>query len=123
MTAKAASDLLSPNPTAPIAVDELGRSAQTFIVDVLVRFGDTERRVAAIGQDIYAISAPLAVEAVERILTGRTRATGVVSAGAAFDAPDFLTALSAHLTLHSPADNRNWRQPLYVPEAMNAARM
>ncbi len=107
MTAKAASDLLSPNPTAPIAVDELGRSAQTFIVDVLVRFGDTERRVAAVGQDIYAISAPLAVEAVERILTGRTRATGVVSAGAAFDAPDFLTALSAHLTLHSPADSRN----------------
>jgi hypothetical protein len=107
MTAKAASDLLSPNPTAPSAVDERGRSAQTFIVDVLVRFGDTERRVAVTGQDIYAVSAPLAVEALERILTGRTRAVGVVSAGAAFDAPDFLSALSAHLTLHSPADGRN----------------
>jgi hypothetical protein len=107
MTAKAASDLFSPDPTAPSAVDERGRSAQTFVVDVLVRSGDTERRVAATGQDIYAISAPLAVEAVERILTGRTRATGVVSAGAAFDAPDFLSALSAHLTLHPPADSHS----------------
>lgn len=73
MTAKAASDLLSPDPTAPTAIDERGRSAQTFVVDALVRSGDTERRMAAAGQDIYAISAPLAVEAVNRVLTGRTR--------------------------------------------------
>jgi Saccharopine dehydrogenase NADP binding domain len=106
MTAKAASDLLSPEPTAPTAVDDRGRSAQTFVVDALVRSGDTERRVAAAGQDIYAISAPLAVEAVHRILTGRTRTTGVVSAGAVFDAPDFLNALSAHLTLHAAANPR-----------------
>ncbi|HEV8560083.1 MAG TPA: saccharopine dehydrogenase, partial [Actinophytocola sp.] len=51
-----------------------------------------------------AISAPLAVEAVDRILTGRTRTTGVASAGAVFDAPDFLRALSSHLTLHLPLD-------------------
>jgi len=100
MTAKAASDLLSPDPTAPTAIDARGRSAQTFLVDALVRSGDTERRITAAGQDIYAISAPLAVEAVHRILTGRTRATGVLSAGAVFDAPDFLNALSTHLTLH-----------------------
>jgi hypothetical protein len=44
------------------------------------------------------------VEAAHRILTGRTRTTGVASAGAAFDAPGFLRALSAHLTveLHPP---------------------
>jgi len=102
LTAKAVSDLLSPDPAPPTAVDERGRSAQTFVVDVLVRSGDAERRLSAEGQDIYAVSAPLAVEAVDRILTGRTRATGVVSAGAAFDAPDFLEALSAHLTLHTP---------------------
>ncbi|MFG1913281.1 hypothetical protein [Micromonospora sp. NPDC048898] len=63
--------------------------------------------MAATGQDIYAISAPLAVEAVDRLLTGRTRATGVVSAGAVFDAPNFLNALSAHLTLHVPAGARS----------------
>jgi hypothetical protein len=83
-------------------VDERGRSAQTFVVDVLVRSGGAERRVSATGRDIYAISAPLAVEAVDRILTGRTRTTGVASAGAIFDAPDFLRALSAHLSVHSP---------------------
>ena len=99
MTAKAAADLAAPNAAAPTAVDERGRSAQTFVVDVLVRADGAERRVSAAGQDIYAISAPLAVEAVDRILTGRTRTTGVASAGAAFDARDFLDALSAHLVL------------------------
>jgi hypothetical protein len=53
----------------------------------------------ATGQDIYAITAPLVVEAVERVLTGRTRAVGVASAGEIFDAPDFLRALSAHLSV------------------------
>ena len=45
-----------------------GRSAETFVVDVVVRAGGAERRVVARGQDIYAVSAPLAVEAVDRIL-------------------------------------------------------
>jgi hypothetical protein len=106
MTATAAADLSAPVPSAPAAVDERGRSAQTFVVDVLVRAGDTERRVVAAGRDIYAISAPLAVEAVDRVLTGRTRTTGVVSAGAAFDAPDFLRALSTHLAVQVPLDTR-----------------
>ncbi|MEU7748209.1 saccharopine dehydrogenase NADP-binding domain-containing protein [Nonomuraea sp. NPDC049158] len=106
MTAKAAADLSAPDASAPTAVDEQGRSAQTFVVDVLVRSGGTERRVVASGQDIYAITAPLAVEALDRILTGRTKTTGVVSAGAVFDAPDFLRALSAHLSLDVPLDTR-----------------
>nr|WP_239542422.1 saccharopine dehydrogenase [Micromonospora terminaliae] len=99
MTTGAARDLASPDSPAPAAVDESGRSAQTFTVDVVVRSGDTRRRITASGRDIYAVSAPLAVEAVHRILDGRTRTSGVASAGAIFDAPDFLRALSAHLTL------------------------
>jgi hypothetical protein len=104
MTATAAADLAAPTASAPTAVDDRGRSAQTFVVDVLVRSGGTERRLTASGQDIYAISAPLAVEAVDRILTGRTLTTGVVSAGAAFDAPDFLRALSRYLAVSLPLD-------------------
>jgi hypothetical protein len=104
MTVKAAADLSAPDARAPLAVDERGRSAQTFVVDVLVHFGREQRRVVASGRDIYAFSAPLAVEAVDRILTGRTKTTGVASAGAVFDAPDFLRALSAHLTLVVPSD-------------------
>ncbi|KAB1922215.1 NAD(P)H-binding protein [Micromonospora noduli] len=92
MTVDAATDLAA--AAAPVAVDERGRSAQTFTVDVMVRRGDTRRRVVASGRDIYAVSAPLAVEAVGRVLDGRTRTSGVASAGEMFDAPDFLRALS-----------------------------
>ncbi|WP_155372524.1 saccharopine dehydrogenase family protein [Catellatospora vulcania] len=99
MTTDAARDLAAPDSPAPAAVDELGRSAQLFTVDVVVRSGDTRRRVVARGRDIYAVSAPLAVEAVHRILAGQTRTTGVASAGEIFDAPDFLRALSAHLAI------------------------
>ncbi|PWR10762.1 saccharopine dehydrogenase [Micromonospora acroterricola] len=99
MATDAARELAAPGTPAPTAVDERGRSAQTFTVDVIVRSGDTQRRVVARGQDIYASSAPLAVEAVQRILDGRTRTSGVASAGAIFDAPDFLRALSACISL------------------------
>jgi hypothetical protein len=74
-------------------------AAETFVVDVVVRSGGEERRLVARGEDIYAVSAPLAVEAVERILTGRTKVQGVASAGEMFDAPDFLRALAPHITV------------------------
>ncbi|KUH40641.1 MULTISPECIES: saccharopine dehydrogenase family protein [Streptomyces] len=98
MTVEAAADLSAPDTPAPSAVDARGRSGQTFVVDTVVRRGGTERRAVATGRDIYAVTAPLVGEAVHRVLTGRTRTVGVASAGAAFDAPDFLRSLSAHLT-------------------------
>lgn len=70
---------------------------ETFEVDVRVHRNGEERRRTVTGRDIYAVSAPLAVEAVERLLTNRFNITGVASAGAMFDAADFLNALSAHL--------------------------
>ncbi|MDH6135759.1 NAD(P)-dependent dehydrogenase (short-subunit alcohol dehydrogenase family) [Kitasatospora sp. MAA4] len=99
MSVEAARELASEDTPAPEPVDALGRSDQTFVVDVLVRAGGVERRATARGQDIYAITAPLAVEAVRRILAGETRTTGVASAGAMFDAADFLRALSPHLSV------------------------
>ncbi|RGA03428.1 saccharopine dehydrogenase [Microbispora triticiradicis] len=99
MTVEAARDLSAPETPAPVPVDERGRSAQTFLVDVVVRSGGTERRAVASGRDIYAVTAPLAVEAVSRVLTGQTRAVGVASAGEVFDAPDFLRALSPHISM------------------------
>jgi hypothetical protein len=102
MTVEAARDLSAPDTPAPTAADERGRSDQTFLVDVVVRSGGAERRAVARGQDIYAVTAPLVVEAVDRILTGRTRTVGVASAGEIFDAPDFLRALSAHMSLELP---------------------
>ncbi|MFJ8148866.1 saccharopine dehydrogenase family protein [Streptomyces sp. NPDC096048] len=99
MTVEAARDIAAPDTPTPAAVDERGRSAQTFLVDVLVRSGDAERRAVARGQDIYAVTAPLVVEALGRVLGGRADAVGVVSAGAAFDAADFLGALAPHISL------------------------
>ena len=103
MTAEAARDLLAPDTPAPVAVDERGRSAQSFLVDVLVTADGIRRRATASGQDIYAISAPLAVEAVHRILTGQTKTNGAAAAGAVFDARDFVDALSAHISVNLDA--------------------
>ncbi|WP_179885839.1 saccharopine dehydrogenase family protein [Streptomyces sp. ms115] len=99
MSAEAARDVVSPDTQAPAAADESGRSDQTFLVDAVVRSGDTERRATASGQDIYAVTAPLVAEALDRVLTGRTRSLGVVPAGEIFDAPDFLRALEPHIVL------------------------
>ncbi|MGA3562897.1 saccharopine dehydrogenase family protein [Melissospora conviva] len=110
MSTEAARDLAAPGAAAPTAADESGRSDQTFTVDVVVRSGGVRRRVVAHGRDIYAVSAPLAVEAVQRLLDGRTRTSGVASAGRIFDAPDFLRALAAYISIepveesHAPTD-------------------
>lgn len=102
MSSVAAQDLTSADTSPPTAADELGRSDQTFVVDVEVRSGAVERRATATGQDIYAVTAPLAVEAVQRILAGQTRTKGVASAGAMFDAKDFLRALAPHVSVDLP---------------------
>lgn len=87
-------ELRDPNTPPPKAQDEHGRSAQQFVMDVVIAQDGTTRRVTASGQDIYAVSAPIVVEAVERLLNGNTTATGgVASLGEIFDAADFLAAL------------------------------
>lgn len=93
MSQVAVADLSDPGTAAPVAADESGRSAQTFLVEVVARAGDQERRALASGRDIYAISAPLVVEATERVLAGQVTGTGALTAGQAFDAPDFLRSL------------------------------
>ncbi|TLQ47937.1 saccharopine dehydrogenase [Streptomyces marianii] len=99
MTAEAVRDVAAPRTPAPTAADTSGRSDQTFLVDVVVRSGGAERRVTAGGRDIYAVTAPLVAEALERVLTGRTKAVGVASAGEIFDAQEFLRALAPHIAL------------------------
>jgi len=100
MNTKPLADLRNPETPAPTAADESGRSSQLFQMDVIVRKDNKESRVVARGRDIYATTAPIVVEAAERILNGSARATGVVAAGEVFDARDFLDSLSpAHLDL------------------------
>lgn len=80
----------------PVPADETGRSAQRFAVEAILRKGDRTRRIAGEGRDIYAFSAPLVCEAVERLLRGGFRDTGAQAPGAIFDALDFLRALEPH---------------------------
>ena len=88
-------DLRDSATPPPEAADESGRSAQTFVVEVVVRKGSGVRRAVAQGRDIYGFTAPLVVEAVERILDGRVRGSGALAPGEAFDAADFLRALTS----------------------------
>jgi hypothetical protein len=105
MSSNAVDDLHAADPSGPAAVDERGRSAQTFLVEVVARSGAAERRAVASGQDIYAVTAPLVVEAALRVLAGAGGSAGVASAGARFDAKDFLGSLSPeHLTLGLGSD-------------------
>jgi hypothetical protein len=55
---------LAPHQT----VDAQGRSAQTFLVEAVARSDIQERRAVARGQDICAVTAPLVVQALLRIL-------------------------------------------------------
>lgn len=88
-------DLRDPNTPPPTPSDADGRSAQLFTVEVMVQRNRQVRRASASGRDIYAVTAPLVVEALERICDGRCKTTGALAPGEAFNARDFLEALSA----------------------------
>lgn len=93
MSLDAVADLRDDTTPPPEAADDSGRSAQRFLVEVVVGDGHRRRAVHAAGRDIYAITAPLAVEAVERLVSGRFTGAGTLTAGQAFEARSFLEAL------------------------------
>jgi short subunit dehydrogenase-like uncharacterized protein len=86
-------DLRDAGTPPPTATDESGRSAQRFVVDVVVRRRSETRRLSVSGRDIYAVTAPIVVEGVARLLDGRHRGPGALAPGQAFDADDVLAAL------------------------------
>lgn len=87
-------DIRNPDTPPPVAADASGRSAQVFMLDVLVRRGSQIRRATARGRDIYAVTAPIVVEAATRVVNGNYNATGACAAGELFDARDFLGTLA-----------------------------
>ena len=93
LTSASLAELRDPGTRAPEAVDEAGRSAQRFVVEVAVRRGPETVRASVAGQDIYAVSAPIVVEGALRLLRRRGRATGAVAPGSAFDGAEVLAAL------------------------------
>lgn len=87
------SDISTPPPEP---IDGIGRSSQRFVMDVVVDVGGEHRCASASGCDIYQVTAPIVVEAAQRLLAGDAKLAGGVHAlGAIFDAPSFLSALGA----------------------------
>jgi hypothetical protein len=87
-------DLHDPTTPAPVPADERGRSAQQFCMEARVRKENKERRAITAGRDIYAVTAPIVVEAAERILAGDLRVSGTVTPSEIFAAEAFLQTLS-----------------------------
>jgi hypothetical protein len=88
-------DLRDPATPEPVAVDEYGRSNQHFVIEAVVRNGDDERRTTLHGRDIYAITAPIVVEAAERVCRTAHRRGGVFALAQLVDADAFLQGLEA----------------------------
>jgi hypothetical protein len=100
MTLAPLQDLSDPDLSPPSAVFASGHSAQTFLIEAIVRSGSAERRAVVRGRDIYAATAPLVVEATQRLIATRGSVSGVLAAAEFSDARDFLRALaSEHLQL------------------------
>lgn len=94
-------DLRRADTPAPTSAETSGISTQTFVMDVFATGGGVSRRLAAFGQDIYAVSAPLVVEACMRVLSQRPAKGGTYAPAELFDPQDFLAALSADIRVES----------------------
>jgi hypothetical protein len=96
-------DLNDPATPPPQSSDEWGRSAQQFVMEASVRRGGETRRALAKGRDIYAVTAPLVVEAARRILDGAVEGGGSFAVGQMFDAASFLQTLEPeHMSVDLP---------------------
>lgn len=94
LSANALGDLRDAATPPPRAVDAQGRSAQRFALQVVLEDARGLHRATVRGRDIYAVSAPLVVEAASRLLRGGAAAPGARTLGEAFDARAMLDALS-----------------------------
>jgi short subunit dehydrogenase-like uncharacterized protein len=90
-------DLGRADTPPPTPVDTSGRSNQRFVMDVAVSADGKTTRLSASGRDIYAVSAPLVVEACLRVLSLRPRRGGTFAPAELFDPQDFLAALSSEI--------------------------
>ena len=83
-------DATTPPPTA---ADDSGRSAQRFeLVVKLVQDGVT-RTAGVRGRDIYAVTAPIVIEAAQRLMATSYRHSGALALAEAVDPVELLRAL------------------------------
>ena len=95
-------DIRNTETPEPKPTDEKNRSSQLFCMEVVALNGNKKRNIVAQGKDIYAVTAPLVVEAIKRIIAGKIKKYGVTTLGEVFEATDFLNSLNADEITISP---------------------
>lgn len=93
----ALADIRDASTPQPTAADDSGRSAQRFELVVRLVQGGLARTAGVRGQDIYAVTAPIVVDAALRLLAPSYRRSGALSLAQAVDPVELLRAL------HGPA--------------------
>jgi uncharacterized protein YbjT (DUF2867 family) len=87
-------DIRDASTPQPSAVDDSGRSAQRFELVVRLVQDGVVKTAGVRGQDIYAVTAPIVVEAALRLLAPSYRQSGALALGEAVDAIELLRSLN-----------------------------
>lgn len=93
LSRSALNDIRDATTPPPTAADESGRSAQRFELVVRLAQNGVTRTGGVRGRDIYAVTAPIVIEAAERLLAPAYRHSGALALAEAFDPVELLRAL------------------------------
>jgi len=86
-------DIRDASTPPPTAADTSGRSAQRFELAVRLAQGGVTKMAGVRGQDIYAVTAPIVIEAAQRLLAPSYRHSGALALAEAVDPVELLRAL------------------------------
>jgi short subunit dehydrogenase-like uncharacterized protein len=86
-------DVRDARTPAPVAVDASGRSAQRFELAVRLVQNGLTRTASVRGRDIYAVTAPIVMEAARRLLQAGYERSGALALAEAIDPSDLLRSL------------------------------
>jgi hypothetical protein len=103
-------DLKDPRTPPPTASDASGRSSQHFVMDVQAAAGSHRSRIAVTGLDIYAVTAPIVVEACLHVLKQQAVTGGAYAPSELLEPNRFLAALAPHLHVMRSLD-LGWERP------------
>jgi short subunit dehydrogenase-like uncharacterized protein len=99
MNAAPLRDLNNTKTPPPTASDPSGRSSQRFVMDVYSESNGHRTQITAAGYDIYAVTAPIVVEACLHVVNNPPATGGTFAPAELFEADSFLAALAPHLEI------------------------
>ncbi|WP_243286976.1 saccharopine dehydrogenase NADP-binding domain-containing protein [Geothrix terrae] len=89
----ALADIRDASTPPPTAVDECGRSAQRFELQVRLAQGSATKTASVRGRDIYAVTAPIVIQAALRLRSPSYLHSGALALAEAVDPVELLRAL------------------------------